>query len=419
MATKNPSAADVIKTLKAKNKKEYDNLVVLSDSKTSKVTEWISTGSYALNKIISGDPRKGIPVGLISAFAGEESTGKSFLGANIAREAQKAGFIVIYVETENSPIGEMLSKVGADPDNIIKPEGCFTISDVKNNLVKTMRDIHEAYPDSKLLVILDSLGNLVSDKQLYGDIEKDKVGHDQGMKAKELKALAAILTAELGRCNGTMVVINHIYLKPGQNPKVPPEQVFSGGSGFLYTASVIVYMHKRTDREETENLATGKEVKRAVGVFIRGMTKKNRIIPEGKSGEFHISFAKGMNKWYGMLEEAIQFGFMTEAAQGQGYFVKHLNKKVKTGALYSDEVWLPIFNELSDKIAEATAYKSVVDMSEFSEDEPKSESTEQNEKEISHVGIGTSEVTEDDDVVEEDEKPRKNKGRRGRPRTSK
>jgi RecA/RadA recombinase len=401
MANKQVNAVDVIKALKAKNKKEYENLVVLSDSKTSKVTEWISTGSYSLNKIISGDPRKGIPVGLITAFAGEESTGKSFLGANIAREGQKSGFIVIYVETENSPIGEMLIKVGADPDNIIKPEGCFTISDVKNNLVKTMRDIHEQFPESKLLIILDSLGNLVSDKQLYGDIEKDKVGHDQGMKAKELKALAAILTTELGRCNGTMVVINHVYLKPGQNPALPPEQVFSGGSGFLYTASVIVYMHKRTEKDEEENLATGKTVKRAVGVFIRGSTKKNRIIPEGKTGEFHISFANGMNKWYGLLEDALQFGFIEEASQGW-YNIKHLNKKVRTGELYSDEHWQPIFNELCEKIAESTAYKSLVDENIFTVDAENKDNDENNKGEDEEEPTGTV----------------KKGGKRGRPRLS-
>ena len=360
MANKAPTAAEVIKALKGADKKQFAELVVLSDSKTATVKEWISTGSYALNKVISGDPRKGIPVGLITAFAGEESTGKSYLGANITREAQKAGFVVIYIETENSPIGDMLTKVGADPENIVKPESCFTISDVKNQLVKVLRETHKQFPEAKLLVILDSLGNLVSDKQLYGDIENDKVGHDQGMKAKELKALAGILTTELGRCNGTMVVINHIYLKPGQNPALPPEQVFSGGSGFLYTASVIVYMHKRSDREEQENLATGKTVKRSVGVFIRGRTKKNRIIPEGKEAEFHISFNKGMNKWYGLLEDALEHGFIEEASPGW-YNIKHLGSKVRTGELYKEENWLPIFEPLCEKIAESNRYISAAD----------------------------------------------------------
>ena len=211
----------------------------------------------------------------------------------------------------------------------------------------------------KLLVVLDSLGNLVSDKQFYGDIDKDKVGHDQGMKAKELKALSAILTTELGRSNGTMVVINHIYLKPGQNPALPPEQVFSGGSGFLYTASVIVYMHKRAEKEEKEKDADGEVIKKArktIGVFIRGTTKKNRIIPEGKTGEFHISFGNGMNKWYGLLEDAVQYGFIEE--QPGWFFVKHLDKKIRLSDLYKDDVWKPIYEELCNKIAESNRYIS-------------------------------------------------------------
>jgi RecA/RadA recombinase len=361
MANKNPTAADVIKALKQADKKEFSDLVVLSESRSSFVKEWISTGSYALNKIISGDPRKGIPVGLITALAGEESTGKSYLGANITREAQKDGFVVIYIETENSPIGEMLTKVGADPENIIKPENCFTIADVKNNLVKVLRETHKQFPSAKILVILDSLGNLVSDKQFYGDIDKDKIGNDQGMKAKELKAFAAILTTELGRCNGTMVVINHIYIKPGQNPAMPPEHVFSGGSGFLYTSSVIVYMYKRAEKEEKEKKKNAdgeeevvKKARKTIGVFLRGTTKKNRIIPEGKTGEFHISFQNGMNKWFGLIDDAIQYGFIE---YDDGWFnVKHLGKRIRAGELYTNVVWQPIFDQLCDKIAENNRY---------------------------------------------------------------
>jgi len=198
-----------------------------------------------------------------------------------------------------------------------------------------------------------------------------------------------------------MVVINHVYLKPGQNPALPPEQVFSGGSGFLYTASVIVYMHKRTEKDEEENLATGKTVKRAVGVFIRGSTKKNRIIPEGKTGEFHISFANGMNKWYGLLEDALQFGFIEEASQGW-YNIKHLNKKVRTGELYSDEHWQPIFNELCEKIAESTAYKSLVDENIFTVDAENKDNDENNKGEDEEEPTGTV----------------KKGGKRGRPRLS-
>jgi RecA/RadA recombinase len=254
----------------------------------------------------------------------------------------------------------MLKAVGADPDNIITPEGCFTIADVKNKLVKLLREINKQFPETKILVVLDSLGNLVSDKQLYGDIEDNKIGHDQGMKAKELKALSAILTAELGRCNACMVVINHIYLKPGQNPALPPEQVFSGGSGFLYTASVIVYMRKTHDKEETENLETGKAQKQTVGVFITGTTKKNRIIPEGKSGVFNISFTKGMNRWYGLLGDALEHGFIEEASPGW-YYVKHLDQKVREKALYKDEIWEPMFNDLCDKIQETNKYVSAAE----------------------------------------------------------
>ena len=65
-------------------------------------TDWVSTGNFALNYLISGDFNKGIPLGKVTVFAGESGAGKSFMCFSCAKHAQKAGYSVIYIDTENA-----------------------------------------------------------------------------------------------------------------------------------------------------------------------------------------------------------------------------------------------------------------------------------------------------------------------------
>ena len=77
-------------------------------------TDWISTGNYALNYLISGDFFKGVPLGKVTVFAGESGAGKSFLAYSCARHAQKSGYSIIYIDTEQAIDLEDLPKFGID-----------------------------------------------------------------------------------------------------------------------------------------------------------------------------------------------------------------------------------------------------------------------------------------------------------------
>jgi len=66
-------------------------------------TDWISTGNYALNYLISGDFNKGVPLGKVTVFAGESGAGKSFIcSGNLVRHAQQQGIFVVFNEHRNS-----------------------------------------------------------------------------------------------------------------------------------------------------------------------------------------------------------------------------------------------------------------------------------------------------------------------------
>src|SRR5210317_71056 len=128
-------------------------------------TDWISTGNYALNYLISGDWNKGIPLGKVSVFAGESGSGKSFIcSGNIVRHAQQAGCQVVLFDSENALDEEWLKALDVDtsPEKLLKISVSM-IDDVAKAMSEFMKDYKSNYGDlpyeemPKLLFVVDSL----------------------------------------------------------------------------------------------------------------------------------------------------------------------------------------------------------------------------------------------------------------------
>lgn len=359
------SAKSIMNNLKKGNKLFSSIDVMSSDADIPK--EYIDTGSFALNRIISGDYRKGIPVGKITAFAGEPSTGKSFLCERLIRNAVNSGFIVYLIDTEDSYNEEKLRCDGIDTDQVILEKDARTITDTKNICIPRLRAIREQSPEAKILVIIDSLAALATEKQLNDDIDKGKVGHDQGMKAKDMKLLSTVFLQEIRSIKFTMVVTNHIYLKPGQNPSIPPEQCFTGGSGWVYACSTIIFLSKKQQKQdydavEKNEFSEKTKTIKPTGMFIFAVTKKNRFIPEGHLAEIYINFTHGLNKLYGIGEDAAEFGYI-EKVHG-GVVLKKSGKKIKDAELYKNENW-DFFDELADKVYQKLKFKPIQNMADI------------------------------------------------------
>ena len=112
------SAADSIRNLINK-KAGFNASINLNDRSPTEVKEWIPTGSRWLDSVICKGQLAGIPVGKITEIAGLEATGKSFLAAQIAANAQKMGKLVVYFDSESSIDPEFWRKTGIDIDNMI------------------------------------------------------------------------------------------------------------------------------------------------------------------------------------------------------------------------------------------------------------------------------------------------------------
>ena len=129
-------------------------------------TDWISTGNYALNYLISGDFHKGIPLGQVTVFAGESGAGKSYIcSGNIVRNAQQQGIYVVLIDSENALDEAWLHALGVDTseDKLLKLNMAM-IDDVAKTINEFIKEYKEMPEENrpKVLFVVDSLGMLLT-----------------------------------------------------------------------------------------------------------------------------------------------------------------------------------------------------------------------------------------------------------------
>jgi len=343
-----------IKKLDATNKardflskhKINDYTTILDDSPYSKTSNWISSGSYSLNRVLSGSYFKGFASNRLYVVAGPSGAGKTVVAGNTTRNAQEDDYTVAYFDSENAIDKESMNRMGVDTDSLIYIP-IRTISDLKNQAIDLIRKWREEYgPDAKLMMICDSLGGMAGTKEM-NDIEEQKHASDMGQRAKELRSTARLLTIECGQYNVPMICTNHTYEQPAANPQAAPVTKMVGGEGFMYAASGVIYLKKRAVREAEKN-AAGDNVKVKKGNILIAVSEKNRFVPEGTSGEIYLDFTRGLSQYYGLLNDALEFGYFEK--KGPRIEVKHLNKSLFETQIYNKEVFGPILNELNEKV---------------------------------------------------------------------
>ena len=213
-------------------------------------TDWISTGNYALNYLISGDFHKGVPLGKVTVFAGESGAGKSyFVSGNIAKSAQEQGIFVVMIDSENALEEQWLQALGVDTseDKLLKLSMAM-IDDVAKTISTFMSDF-KALPDGerpKVLFIIDSLGMLLTPTDVDQFSKGDMKG-DLGRKPKALTALVRNCVNMFGSYNVGMVCTNHTY---ASQDMFDPDDKISGGQGFIYASSIVVAMKKLKLKED-------------------------------------------------------------------------------------------------------------------------------------------------------------------------
>jgi RecA/RadA recombinase len=333
---------------------------IFSESKLTKIDSYVSSGSLSLNRVIAGSYSKGFPHGRITGLAGKKGVGKSFVCGNALREAQANGYLCFVFESESSLDRDFLVRLGVDIDEL-GFKSVTTVNEFKSLTLNMVESIHKMDPDQKIFIVMDSLGNLGTEKEM-NDAREGHTAQDMGLRAKQLKSASRVLANAIAYNNACMVVTNHTYDQPGNNPSMPPTEVFSGGEGFNYICSTILNLKKYVKKEEVKQ-ANGETEKVATHFVIKATTTKNRLVPEGSYAEILVSFKNGLHKWYGLLDDALTYGFFEKS--GTRVIVKHLDgKSFFESQLYKLEnsaIWEAIIKDLDIKVQEAVAFSSVLD----------------------------------------------------------
>ena len=298
---------------------EYASLV--SDGVAAGDTSnFINTGSYIFNALVSGSVYGGIPGNKITALAGESSTGKTYFCLGIVQHFLEsdpdAG--VIYFESESAIGKQMIEDRGIDSSRMmIVP--VTTVQEFRTQSIRILDKYLEQSADQRkpLMFVLDSLGMLSTTKEVE-DAEAGKETRDM-TRAQIVKSIFRVLTLKLGKANVPMIVTNHTYDVVGS---YIPTKEMGGGSGLKYAASTIIYLGKKKEKD-------GKEV---VGNIVKCKAAKARLTKENSQVEVRLYYDKGLDKYYGLLELGEKYGLWKNVA---GRYEMN-GKKVYGKAILSD-----------------------------------------------------------------------------------
>ncbi len=261
-------------------------------------TDWISTGSYALNYLISGDFHKGIPMGKVTVFAGESGSGKSFLcSGNLVRNAQQQGIYVILIDTENALDESWLKALGVDTsdDKLLKLNMAM-IDDVAKLISEFVKEYRTMPEDQrpKVLFVLDSIGMLLTPTDV-NQFEAGDLKGDLGRKPKALTALVRNCVNMFGDLNIGLVATNHTY---ASQDMFDPDDKISGGQGFIYASSIVVAMRKLKLKEDED----GNKISEVRGIRSACKIMKTRYSKPFESVQVKIPYETGLNPYSGLVD---------------------------------------------------------------------------------------------------------------------
>lgn len=281
-------------------------------------TDWISTGNYTLNYLLSGDFFKGIPMGKVTCFAGESGSGKSFICAgNLVRAAQEKGWFVVLIDTENALDEEWLIALGVDTSE----EKILRLSmSMLNDVAKTLANFFKEYKDQpeedrqKILIVIDSLGATLTDIQV-NQFEKGDMKGDFGHKPRALKSLVMNSVNTIGNLNVGLVVTNHTYQSQDM---FDPDDKISGGQGFIYASSMVIAMKKLKLKEDADGVKTSK----VHGIRAKCKIMKTRYSKPFESVEIHIPYESGMDPYSGLFNMLDERDLLVKQGNRYGYTCK-------------------------------------------------------------------------------------------------
>tara|TARA_Y100000289_G_scaffold54579_1_gene57100 strand:- start:256 stop:1395 length:1140 start_codon:yes stop_codon:yes gene_type:complete len=296
----------------------------LQDNNPTEVNEWIPTGSRWLDSIICKGKLAGIPVGKISEIAGLEATGKSFMAAQVAGNAQKMGIDVVYFDSESALDPSFLERAGCDLERLmyVQAESVEFVLETIEELLGT---------GNKWLFIWDSLALTPSISDVQGDFNPQS---SMAVKPRILSKGMAKLTIPIADANATLLVLNQ--LKTNMAARTPAELMTTpyftpGGKAMSYAYSLRVWL---TARKAKASFIVDENGYR-IGSEVKVKLEKSRFGTAGRTCNFKILWGdesigvQDEESWFDAIqvsERLLQSGAWFTLVQNDGSEVKFQRK---------------------------------------------------------------------------------------------
>jgi len=324
-------------------------------------TDWISTGNYALNYLISGDFFKGVPLGKVTVFAGESGAGKSYIcSGNIIKNAQEQGIFVVLVDSENALDEQWLKDLGVDTgeDKLLKLNMAM-IDDVAKTISEFMKEYKTMDPVErpKVMFVIDSLGMLLTPTDV-NQFEAGEMKGDMGRKPKALTSLVRNCVNMIGSYNVGLVCTNHTY---ASQDMFDPDDKISGGQGFVYASSIVVAMKKLKLKLDED----GNKVTDVLGIRAACKIMKTRYAKPFETVQIQIPYSTGMSPTSGLVDMFEKMNVLSKVGNKLAYTSKETGEIIaEFRKNWTEDKLQMIMKEWDAKAAESLTTTEIIEESE-------------------------------------------------------
>jgi len=343
---------------KLKKNSKIKSTEVLADSKFFTEKDMTPTDVPMVNVALSGSIDGGLAPGL-TVLAGPSKhfkTSFALLMASAYLKEHKDAVMLFYDSEFGSP-QSYFTQFGIDTDRVLHTP-ITNVEELKFDLVSQLEEIGR---DDKVVIVIDSIGNVASKKELEDALNEKSVADMS--RAKALKGLFRMCTPYLTMKNIPLLAVNHTYQEMGLFPKA----IVSGGTGIYYSADNIWILGRQQDKQ-------GTEIK---GYHFVINVEKSRYVKEKSKIPISVSWEGGVQRWSGLLEVALAGGYVTKPSNGWYQLVDQqtgelVGNKYREKETLTEEFWRPIldgtdFKEFIKK-QYSIGYQAPLDMDEIVEE---------------------------------------------------
>ena len=336
-----------------------------AESKFTKVHGWLDTGFYALNRIMSGNTRNGVPYGKIVLFSGESQSGKSYIAARCAIDALKnKGFVKVFiVDSEGGSLYDLLEKSGVDMEDIeqVLVESADECKVRMAQIFDFIKAQQKEHPDWLFLVILDSIGALIA-KKFVEEAGEGKVVTDMGVTARVIGEMITATTIPALKTDTPVIMLNHVYDNPGN---MMPQKIknMKGGKKVAYMPRISVQC--TTVPRKADGMYGGVDD----DMFYQGSEltffcfKNGMVRPFFEAKALNNTVDPQATKYYGLFDVAEGYGLIVRnnskyTVPGYSGDKQYYKKEIICGK-ESDAMWSMLMPLIDEKSAADMAFGSL------------------------------------------------------------